>query len=835
MNALIKGAKAGDHRLMQRSLDQGVDVNSRTEEGATALIVAADYGSLASANYLLRRGADPNVQDRTGSTALIKSVSSGNKKLLRLLIDNGADVNLATKEGSTALMLASDLGLSAIAKLLLNRGAHLNARDEAQVTPLMIASSANKRAVAKLLLDRGAQVDLRDSEDCTALIRAASKGSTEIAKMLIARGANIDAKDLDGNSPLSLASNGGHDEIVNMLLARKAEVETQDIDGDTALILAARSGHANIVRSLLGKAPNIIPTLQILDPFYDLSLEIPSLEAKPQRKEWWAEKTLCLLKDIYGLKKKLMKAGRKGETKHRTKDSVSCDLSPSSSETSAAARRSDICDVLDLDRVLPNQTSATATIDSDSNQGLVDNRNTIGNTPLMEAARHGRTGVVEVLLQTGTSIDAQNTRGLTALMYAAVEGHTGLVEKLLEYGADPDIEDSNGDTALIMASRNGRKGVVAVLVSLGLETTECERDGPPAQSPEPKPDPYMPPGISSLAEFLIAEIGDDRLSDVLDHFAPEGAKGSRSQILLEVLHEADPTEVVQFCLGGPGVRKALENLDITGDFETYEDRVRALMTHFGVHIPIDRTENGPHRTCEILRIGESQIRQAATKPDVLGPFIEACTATERLIRLSVWGWAEVVFGPERDNQLRHLLADQEQASDPLERLSFGHVEQLFRDLPDAVACSPEVLLIEEKLGRRHIYLPKNKKTRLSTRLRNFVDRRNQVVHDKDGYWSKSSLETLRVDLASDTASVCELVREMVDQGAIPRFASISQEIKDELGRITYILLFDDGTSIKVHSSVRLPRGEDFLYFGSQNNPRPVDPLMLQLRELSDIC
>ncbi len=51
-------------------IDKGADVNARSKNGATALILAADKGNAEIVKFLIDRGADINAKDGNG-TALI--------------------------------------------------------------------------------------------------------------------------------------------------------------------------------------------------------------------------------------------------------------------------------------------------------------------------------------------------------------------------------------------------------------------------------------------------------------------------------------------------------------------------------------------------------------------------------------------------------------------------------------------------------------------------------------------------------------------------------------------------------------------------------------------
>ncbi len=134
----------------------GADVNGRTDEGLTALHVAAFLGSPAAAERFLDKGAEVDMIDLDGRTPLHLAAYAGHGEAVRLLIDKGANPN--AKEGTggmTPLHLAVAQGHLEATRALLEKGAKVNAKDKNKITPLFIASQENKNKVAKLLRKHG--------------------------------------------------------------------------------------------------------------------------------------------------------------------------------------------------------------------------------------------------------------------------------------------------------------------------------------------------------------------------------------------------------------------------------------------------------------------------------------------------------------------------------------------------------------------------------------------------------------------------------------------------------------------------------------------------------
>ena len=118
--ALCEATRYGLVDEIQRLIESGVDVNSRTERGGTPLMLAYDakIGGL-----LIRHGADVNARDDAGNTPLIWFLRALAKKrtaekYLRLLVSAGADVSIRSSDGRTPYSLAEEKYGPDIAKLL---------------------------------------------------------------------------------------------------------------------------------------------------------------------------------------------------------------------------------------------------------------------------------------------------------------------------------------------------------------------------------------------------------------------------------------------------------------------------------------------------------------------------------------------------------------------------------------------------------------------------------------------------------------------------------------------------------------------------------------------
>jgi ankyrin repeat protein len=75
-------------------LDKGADVNARSKQGRTPLVIAAAHdGNIEVMRLLIKKGADVKAKSPDGFTALISAASHGNVEAVKLLLARGADVN----------------------------------------------------------------------------------------------------------------------------------------------------------------------------------------------------------------------------------------------------------------------------------------------------------------------------------------------------------------------------------------------------------------------------------------------------------------------------------------------------------------------------------------------------------------------------------------------------------------------------------------------------------------------------------------------------------------------------------------------------------------------
>ena len=118
--------------------------------------------------------------------------------------------------------------------------------------------------------------------------------------------------------------------------------------------------------------------------------------------------------------------------------------------------------VMTATKVDKNKTVST----TKDNQVTLDTSKGVGvlsESPLIEAAIHGRFEEVKRLLDEGGDVNAKDIIGVTLLMHASACGKIEVVRLLLDRGADVTAKDNYSNTAMILASKTSHFEVVKLL------------------------------------------------------------------------------------------------------------------------------------------------------------------------------------------------------------------------------------------------------------------------------------------------------------------------------------------------------------------------------------
>lgn len=197
----LAAARKGDIERVRAMLDRGVDVNSKSRYGATALSFASEHGHLELVRLLLERGADVQVRDTFyKSDPITWAAIKGHAEIVRLLLDKGA-------QGKDQILLMGVQG--------------------------------EKPALVKVVLEKGG---LQPATLTQALSMAERQKQTEIVEMLKAAGAKPGPKaefKVDADTMKSYTGSYKNEQVGEIVIGLKDEKLTLTLAGQPTYTLGA--------------------------------------------------------------------------------------------------------------------------------------------------------------------------------------------------------------------------------------------------------------------------------------------------------------------------------------------------------------------------------------------------------------------------------------------------------------------------------------------------------------------------------------------------------------------------------------------------------------------
>ena len=231
---LMIAAKRGHINALTLLIKHGADVDLQDSDGYKALHFAV-YGSDISSEIfscLIGIGADVNARTNNGVTPLMIAAEEGHINAVTSLVKCGANVHLQDKDGQTALhhaMQSPQASICEVLSCLIKNGADVNAHTFHNETPLMLASRDDHVNVVTFLIKHRADVDLQDKDGDTALHYAASSSLPEIVETLLNLGASHMCNH-QGLTPLHQACISANIALVEYLIQRPEITREQRVD-----------------------------------------------------------------------------------------------------------------------------------------------------------------------------------------------------------------------------------------------------------------------------------------------------------------------------------------------------------------------------------------------------------------------------------------------------------------------------------------------------------------------------------------------------------------------------------------------------------------------------
>jgi uncharacterized protein len=257
---LVDAVRSQNEAAVRALLIQHADVNTRSGDGSSAILWAAHWNALETAELLIRAGADVNAANDFRMTPLSQACTNGSAAFVGLLLKAGANPNTPVATGVPTIMTCARSGnVEAVGKLIAG-GADVNAKEPSQnQTALMWAAAEHHPDIVGALIQAKADTRTHTRNGFTALHFAAREGDIESARVLLSAGVSVDARsqpDADsGSDPAKAAPEAGR----NQPLSGRRALSATASEGATPLLVATMRGQVPLALFLLeqGADPNI--------------------------------------------------------------------------------------------------------------------------------------------------------------------------------------------------------------------------------------------------------------------------------------------------------------------------------------------------------------------------------------------------------------------------------------------------------------------------------------------------------------------------------------------------------------------------------------------------
>ena len=434
VSKFIEGAKLGMYDLVVHMHQKGMDKNTTSIDGYSALMCAAENGYLDIVQYLLDHKCDLFARAMgQQDSALTLAAKNGHTEVIDALLNRGISVDHTLWCNQTSLYHAASNGKVEAVKRLLRAQAKRDSRDMFGRTPLTRACQGGyDEIIEELFISKTnysplPNPDNFDKEGWTPLLWATFSGNDEACRILLKYGADINlcSRDNDKKTALYIAIENKFSKSVHLLLQHGFNFRQRIFKHETYFLYACFIGNAKSVEGLINVGCNVNQTNGLRENGLVIAAKNRHFEVSRL-----LVKNNCHLNEIDG---KEGWTALKWASYHGDESTIHILL----------------------------KFNANFNHDDPSHS-----------TPLMLASMNGHLDCVKILLKAEAKqdVNAVNEYEWSALMLAVNNNHVEVVRLLLNHNANPDLQNNDGSTALYIAARLNLWKMIEILLQYNANT-----------------------------------------------------------------------------------------------------------------------------------------------------------------------------------------------------------------------------------------------------------------------------------------------------------------------------------------------------------------------------
>eukprot|EP01041_Mallomonas_annulata_P007751 gene7751-15855_t len=221
-NPLVVAASNNQVEAIKMLLNYGMEIDSPTLSGDTALILASLDGQLDAVKELIKAGANLEAKNHQGNTPMLAAAHKGRCDVVEELIRHGADANVRNFDSQFPLLTSASSGSTKCVREILKTGVDPSGADRLNNSAISMAARSNHVECVRLLIQHGADIEPIDDLRMTPLQHALAHNHLRTVKILALAGANFGSGEgHDGISSSNLAKVEACDWLRSILIKEK--------------------------------------------------------------------------------------------------------------------------------------------------------------------------------------------------------------------------------------------------------------------------------------------------------------------------------------------------------------------------------------------------------------------------------------------------------------------------------------------------------------------------------------------------------------------------------------------------------------------------------------